>query len=603
MRARAARTPWCETPQDDERPTHSGWGMTAGVGEELLDALAASGTGTWRWDASTGEVAWDETLEALSGLPPGGFGRTFDAWKGTLHPEEIEWILAQVNDAIERRGSYHFEHRTIWPDGTERWLECRGQVTVDEAGAFTGTVGIAVDITDRRNDEQRRLAALDRERRLRDRVEFLAGLTDTAVAAASHNEYMRAAAAAAVPKLGDWCSIHYVPDAGDAVEIVVAHADPAKVAWANALAQRFPYNPDGETGVPKVIRSGVTEFIEHIDDALIDAVLARSNLDPVEVREILDALGVTSAITVPLVTKRGVRGAMQFVSAESGRTYDHDDVALAEVAAARIADALDNMWLTEQHQHISATLQQALLPPRLPTIPGIDVAVRYWPAGIAVQAGGDFYDVFQTSPTAWSVLIGDVCGTGPDAAAVTGIARHTVRAAARHDQDHLGVVGWLNEAMLLSDRDRFCTAVYATIEARRGGWHLTACTAGHPRPVHAHPHGCASVIGQPGSLLGVFEDVDVQVSEVPLGVGDVVVLYTDGITDLPPPHGQTEADVVDLVAEVAISGTAEEIAEAIHRSVTDRLPLAQREDDVALVVLRVTDPPPGGCERPTTERT
>ena len=572
----------------DQRTVKS---VTADVGAELLDTLAASGTGTWRWDASTGEVAWDATLEALSGLPPGGFGGTFDAWMDTLHPDEVEAILAQVNDAIERRGSYHFEHRAIWPDGTVRWLECRGQVTVDAAGDFTGTVGVAVDITERRRDEQRRAAAFERERRLRDRLEFLVGLTDTAVAAADHNEYMRAAAAAAVPKLGDWCSIHYVPEAGDAVELVVAHADPGKVAWADALAERFPHNPDGETGVAKVIRSGVTEFIEHIDDTLIDAALARSTVDPAEMREILDALGLTSVITVPLVTKRGVRGAMQFVSAESGRTYDQDDVALAEVAAGRIADALDNMWLTEQHQHIAATLQQALLPPRLPRIAGIDVAVRYWPAGIAVQAGGDFYDVFRTSPTAWSVLIGDVCGTGPDAAALTGIARHTVRAAARHDQDHLGVVEWLNEAMWLSDRDRFCTAVYATVEARLGVWHFAACTAGHPRPVLARSDGCAAVVGPPGSLLGVFEDIEVQVSEVPLAVGDVVVLYTDGITDLPPPHGQTEADVVDLVAQVATTGTAEEIAEAIHRSVTDRLPLAQRADDVALVVLRVTAPP------------
>ena len=459
---------------------------------------------------------------------------------------------------------------------------------------FTGTVGVAVDITDRRNDEQLRAAAFERERRLRDRLEFLVGLTDIAVTATDHKAYMRAAAEAAVPKLGDWCSIHYVPDAGDAVELVVAHSDPAKVAWADALAEKLPYDPEGEVGVPRVMRTGLTEFIERVDDELIAAALARSPRDPADLREILDELGLTSVITVPMVTKRGVRGAMQFVSAESGRTYDRDDVALAEVAAGRIADALDNMWLTERHRHISGTLQQALLPPRLPQIPGIDVAVRYWPAGIAVEAGGDFYDLFQTSPRSWSVLIGDVCGTGPDAASLTGIARHTVRAAARHDQDHLGVIEWLNEAMRLSDRDRFCTAVYATIEARDGAWHFISGAAGHPRPVVAHSSGCAADIGQPGSLLGVFEQLKVHVSDVPLEVGDVVVLYTDGITDLPPPHGQTEADVVELVAQVATTGTAEEIAEAIHRSVSDRLPLAQRADDVALVVLRVTGLPADG---------
>ncbi|MGZ7013193.1 MAG: SpoIIE family protein phosphatase [Acidimicrobiales bacterium] len=572
----------------DQQPT--GGIESIPVGAELLATLAASGTGTWCWDVASGQVRWDTTLEALSGLPPGGFGATFEAWLETLHPDEVDSILAEVDDAIARRGSYHFEHRTIWPDGTVRWLECRGQVTVDAVGTFTGTVGCAVDITERRTAEERRAEAFERERRLRDRLEFLVRLTDTAIAAADHEEFMRSAASAAVPKLGDWCSIHYVPEEGSEVEIVVAHSDPAKVAWADALARRFPYNPSGETGVPAVIRTGITEFIEYVSDDLIDDALERSTIDPTVVREILDELGLTSVITAPLVTKRGVRGAMQVVSAESGRIYDRDDVALAEVAAGRIADALDNMWLTEQHQRISATLQRALLPPRLPTIDGLDVAVRYWPAGVAVDAGGDFYDVFQTSPTSWSVLIGDVCGTGPDAAALTGITRHTVRAAARHGQDHRGVLDWLNQAMRLSDRDRFCTAVYATVEAVDGRWRFTASSAGHPRPVVARGRS-AEVVGQPGTLLGVFEELNLHVIELDLGTDDVVVLYTDGITDLPPPHGRTEADVVDLVAEVAATGSAEEIAEAIHCSVTDRLPSAQRADDVALVVLRVTHLP------------
>ena len=574
--------------------------ITSRVGAELLATLAASGTGTWRWDVSTGEVAWDATLEALSGLPPGGFGATFDAWLDTLHPDEVESILAQVHDAIERRGSYHFEHRAIWPDGTERWLECRGQVTVDEAGAVTGTVGCAVDITDRRRDERRRAEAFERERRLRDRLELLVRLTDAATAADDHHELMRAVAGAAVPKLGDWCSLHYVPETGAEVEIVVAHADPAKVEWADALASRFPYDPDGDRGVPSVIRSGATEFIEEVDDALIDAALARSD-DPEALREILDTLGVTSAITVPLATKRGVRGAMQFVSAESGRTYDRDDVALAEVVGSRVADALDNMWLTEQHRHISATLQRALLPPKLPAIEGVDVAVRYWPAGTAVEAGGDFYDVFRCGPGSWAVVIGDVCGTGPDAAALTGMARHTVRAAARHDQDHERVVEWLNEAVRLSDRDRFCTAVYATLEASGRAWRFRACAAGHPRPVLVRHGGDAVTMGEPGTLLGVYEDIRVRVSETTLDVGDVVVLYTDGLTDLPPPHGRTEGDVAALVGGLAAT-TAEEIAEAIHRSLTDRLPPERRPDDVALVVLRVVGPPAEPDVEPVTPR-
>jgi sigma-B regulation protein RsbU (phosphoserine phosphatase) len=145
--------------------------------------------------------------------------------------------------------------------------------------------------------------------------------------------------------------------------------------------------------------------------------------------------------------------------------------------------------------------------------------------------------------------------------------------------------------MRFSNRDRFCTAAYGTLESDGAVWWLNTAAAGHPLPVVARSGGAAAVLGTPGSLLGVFEQIQLEVATVALAVGDVVVLYTDGLTDLPPPHGRTEADVVALVAEVASGRSAAEIAEAIHDALTRRLPLAQRADDVALVVLRVTAPP------------
>jgi PAS domain S-box-containing protein len=568
------------------------------IDEELRSVLAASGTGTWRWDMATGLVHWDETLEALSGLEPGTFGSTYEAWLETLHPDEVEGILAMVEEAIAVRGAYHFEHRTKWPDGTYRWLECRGQVTTDADGNPSGTVGVAVDITVRKDLDAERAAAFARERRLRDRLEFLSAIAETTATSPDHVAFMRAAASAAIPKLGDWCSIHFRPERGADMEVVVAHPDPAKVEWANALAERFPYDERGDHGVPTVIRTGRSDFIERVTDEIVDASLERGPYERAEMRPIIDELGLTSVITVPLMSARGVLGAMQFVSAESGRIYDREDVALAEVAASRVADALDNMWSTEQHRHISATLQRALLPPRLPEIPGIDVAVRYWPAGVAVQAGGDFYDVFQTSRTAWSILIGDVCGTGPDAAALTGITRHTVRAAARHGQDHRTVLEWLNQAMRLSNRDRFCTANYATLEAVGDAWRFTSSAAGHPRPIVVIADGGAQLLGPHGSLLGVFEDITVDVATVDLHEGDVVVLYTDGLSDLRPPHGRTEQEMLELVAGLVEGRDAAEVAEAIHRLATSPLPVAERGDDVALVVLRVTAPPPESLPDP-----
>jgi serine phosphatase RsbU (regulator of sigma subunit) len=534
-------------------------------------------------------------MEALAGLDPGEFGSTYEAWLATLHPDEVDGILAKVQAAIDVLGSYHFEHRALWPDGTSRWIDCRGQVTSDEDGNFTGTIGCAVDVTDRHRTEAASVAAFERERRLRDRLEFLVKVTDTALAATDHLSFMRDVAAAAVPKLGDWCSIHFQPEPFAPFEVVVAHADPARIEWAEALARRFPYNPDGDRGIPLVMRTGRTDFIEEVTSDVIDTALERGTYDPAEIRPVLDALGISSSITVPLATSRGVVGAMQFiVTAESGRVYEHEDVRLAEISASRIADALDNKWLAGQHRRISATLQRSLLPPKMPEIDGIDLAVRYWPAGSAIEAGGDFYDIFATSESSWSLLIGDVCGTGPDAAALTGITRHTVRAAARHGQDHDAVLEWLNQAMRLSNRDRFCTAVYATLTTDPAhGWRFSSCAAGHPRPIIIRADGRAELLGLHGTLLGVFEEIDIAVADTTLEVGDTVVLYTDGITDLRPPHARTELELTELVAKLVDGRSAGEVADAIHDVITDELASDDdRGDDIALLVFRVTDPLP-----------
>ena len=130
--------------------------------------------------------------------------------------------------------------------------------------------------------------------------------------------------------------------------------------------------------------TGVTEVIERVTDDDLEEALARVSSAAGETRGAVIDLGITSVITAPLTTKRGVVGAMQFVSAESGRSYDRDDVALAEVVASRVADAADNMWLTAQHRQIASVLQRALLPPVLPR----DARCRRRGAVLACRSGG-----------------------------------------------------------------------------------------------------------------------------------------------------------------------------------------------------------------------
>ena len=438
------------------------------------------------------------------------------------------------------------------------------------------------------------VAAAQRERRRSSQFEFIVAVTEAAVTATDHRDLLRGVAAAAVPTLGDWCSLHFAPQAGMTIETVAAHTDPDRQPWADALAARFPLDPSGRRGVAAVIATGQTEHLIWRTDGSERTGPAGHVLAPLEAEALAEGAGVASVIIVPIETKRRVIGALRAVRTGEGCDHDQDDIALAETVAGRIADALDNIWLTEQHRHISVTLQQALLPPALPTVENLDVAATYLPAGHASDVGGDFYDLFALDATTTALLIGDACGTGPNAAALTGIARHTARAAARHGHDHRETLEWVNQAVLLSDRDLHCTACYATIEqpATPDGPITVRVTAGgHPLPIHKAADGTRT-IGAPGTLLGLFDTITGSVDTAWLRPGEVIVFYTDGITDLPAPYGCTAEELAEHVASLPEHLTAREVGDAIFADLAARVPDSDRHDDVALVVIRDARPLP-----------
>jgi GAF domain-containing protein len=412
---------------------------------------------------------------------------------------------------------------------------------------------------------------------------FLAEVAQAAISAGDHGSLMRDVARAVLPRLGTWSSLHFVPTPGAGIETVVVHADPARDEWATRVANLFPYDRSGTRGVASVLRSGQTEHVDAIDDASLSDAAARLEGDPDANRRHLDRLRIHSVITVPIITKGRVIGALQAVRSGDDPAHSRDDVVLAETVASRIGDALENRWLTDQHHHISATLQRAFLPPVLPQIEGLEIATAYWPAGAASDVGGDFYDLFRIDDDRWAVVIGDACGTGADAAAVAAIARHTIRAAARHGFDHRTVIEWVNQAIRYSDRDLFATLCYATLDST-APHRVEVASAGHPLPVAITADGATSV-GRPGTLVGVFADVDVHVVHADLGPGDAIVFWTDGVTDLPPPYGRTAEDLSALLSSTH-DAPASHVIDVIRRDLDDRVSDVQREDDVALLVLR-----------------
>jgi PAS domain S-box-containing protein len=562
--------------------------QAASVADHLALALEAGGLGTWRWDIATGLTEWDPKLEQLFGLQPGEFTGTFEAWRALLHPDDAEAAVQTVNDAVQNKRPYLIEHRVVWPDGTIHWLQGKGAVTLDASGEVTGTIGCTADVTEqmqlRINRQQVTEMALEmarKERESRERVEFLGRVNEVLANSFTRQQVMRNVTSAAVPRLGDWCAIFVLSDENPLnPEIEIAHVDPEMVAYAKKLQEQFPYDPSAPTGIPAVIRSGRSEFFPEIDEV----VLADT---PTEVREVVKSLRLKSAIAVPLLKRNRVIGAMQFVNSVSSRPFTSDDVALAEAVGGRIASALDNVRLSENQRMIARTLQASLLPDILPEIPGVQVAVRYWAASEGTEVGGDFYDVFEVGDH-YGIVIGDVCGTGPVAASMTGLARHTIRASAWQGADPSEVLRQLNNAMLRSDRSTFCTALFAAIFPTKLGMRIEMASGGHPLPIVHRVGDKAETLGTPGTLLGIFSDSHSSIVSEELAPGDTLVLYTDGVTDVRPPSDLSVEQFQEIIeTSSAQASSAEELVDLLGSGIMDVLPPEKRKDDIALLVMRV----------------
>ncbi|MCX5308084.1 SpoIIE family protein phosphatase [Streptomyces sp. NBC_00160] len=251
----------------------------------------------------------------------------------------------------------------------------------------------------------------------------------------------------------------------------------------------------------------------------------------------------------------------------------------------------------ERLQQLTSTLQQTLLPPALANVPGLDVAAHYHIASID-EVGGDFYDLFPLAAGAWGLFLGDVCGKGAAAAAVTSLARYTLRAAAVYDPDPAAVLGNLNTVLnheYNGNDPRFCTVVFGllTPDEERGGFRMTLASGGHPPALLMRADGTADYLPTPGGqLIGVLPDAHVATTTFHLDPGDTLLLHTDGLTEA---HTTTtdedrygEEALLALGRELAPT-TAEHTVAAI-RGLLDGLGTGV-DDDTAVLVVSVPSRP------------
>jgi sigma-B regulation protein RsbU (phosphoserine phosphatase) len=307
------------------------------------------------------------------------------------------------------------------------------------------------------------------------------------------------------------------------------------------------------------------------------------------VREIAVELSCADGRRLPVlvnaVNRAGTGGEPDVVriavfDATERRSYERELLAARERAEQSEARA----------RVLAETLQASLIPPEPPNVPGLDVGGAYRPAGAGDEVGGDFYDVFELGTGEWGITLGDVCGKGAGAATVTALARYTIRAAAVQDPSPAHVLDVLNDAIVRHHGDRYCTAVYVRAATAAGRTpRLTVCVGGHASPLLVARGATPRPLGAAGTLLGLFDDIDVHEVTIDLEPGQALVLFTDGVTEARDGMGGFYGDAALRSALAAVS---EASAQAMADHVVSEVLAFQAgiaRDDIAVVVLRAPD--------------
>jgi sigma-B regulation protein RsbU (phosphoserine phosphatase) len=299
---------------------------------------------------------------------------------------------------------------------------------------------------------------------------------------------------------------------------------------------------------------------------------------------------------VPVRDQDGrVAGAL-WVADQLPRRWNATDVAvleaLAEVASSE-AGLRAALALSAGRAALARTLEESLLPPpRLPDIPGMQVAVRYAASGTGTEVLADFCDVFPSAGGTWGMVVGDVCGKGSAAAKSTALARYTLRAVARRQTRPSLILARLNQMLLdwPTDDPRFLTAIYAAVRPVRGGARVRISSAGHPLALVRAANGRVREFGQPGVLLGVLARPELHDSQRLLRPGDSLIMFTDGVTEARSYGGSAR----DLYGDERLRRLVARLGDTTAAAVADAIRLAaltfsggRLSDDTVALVMKV----------------
>ncbi len=448
-------------------------------------------------------------------------------------------------------------------NGTSRWELLKTAALRGGDGRLIAAVTVIEDVTALK-------AAEVRMRLLSESSRILASSLD-------YQQTLENVAHVAVPSLSDCCVVDLLDEELVRTEIVVAHHDVTKRELLSRLRQFEPRQLEPESTLGRVARTGDPELFTELPTERL-ARVARSG----EHLRLLLELEIRSAIVVAMRTPARTLGLMTFFTDRTGRQLGHEDVDVAEQLGRRAAVAVENARLHTALTRVSQTLQQSLRPAELPTIPGWDLAALYRPAGAEQRAevGGDFYEVFTTAGASLA-LIGDVTGRGVAAAALTALMRHGARFASRLEPRPAAILAQLDEELRARQAGELCTALCARLYQGK----LVLSSAGHPPAWIVDLSGTVFEAPEPGPLLGAFSDGRWPQETLEVRPDQLVLLYTDGVTETVGSSGRFGPERLQRVLAEHARLSPAQLLEALDAELAE-FRHGPAMDDVAALALR-----------------
>ncbi|GAA2440166.1 SpoIIE family protein phosphatase [Streptomyces glaucus] len=507
-------------------------------------------------DAAGRVIAWNRKAADILSLRNDAAGRSFPL----LFPPHVRGDLREhlARAALVPSPPTLFER--LGDDGAAQTLRMSAQAVTNPDGT-THTLVILEDIT----------SSTETRRQLAERTSHALLSGDVAAAMTAGDplrQRLQRSAQAVVDRLGVAVARIWTLDAQENTLVLQAAAGPHGHLDGGPSRIRV-----GDPGVGLI----AAERKPHLTNAVTDDRYADD-------QDWIRREGMAAFAGYPLINDGELMGVMALFSRRPLPETAFESLA---GIAGQIAVGISQDRLLDRLRATTEALQRPLLPPDLPTLPGLDIVARYRAQGDSLDIGGDFYDVFPLPDGQWALTLGDVCGKGPTAAAVTGLVRHTLWTAAQQDPDPAHVLPSVHRA-LLRENSPFCTLVYALLDPSDTPVRLRVTSAGHPAPLLRRRGGRTRLLEEHGPLLGAFRATGHPVQSTVLHPGDSLILYTDGFTEGSGAHLSREPE--DLAALLASwtgpsdDRLADRLADLLFTDAVTRW-AGRLRDDLALVAI------------------